>query len=90
MADSREPEPGEIDDWESPDVPPEPFKLVPAYVADRLFYRVVAWALALVAGAAVIGSIIIGVRGGDVPAALVAMGSTAVGALAGVLAANRK
>ena len=52
MADSREPEPGEIDDWESPDFPPEPFKLVPAYVADRLFYRVVAWALALVAGAA--------------------------------------
>ena len=62
---------------------------VPAYVGDRRFYRVVAWSLALVAGAAVIGSIFIGLQGQEVPESVVALGSTAVGALAGVLASNR-
>lgn len=90
MTNNREPDPGDIDDWESADAPSVPFTLIPAYVGDRVFYRVVAWSLAGIAAAAVLGCILIGVLGQDVPESIVALGSTAVGALAGVLASNRK
>ena len=80
----------EIIDWESADTPSDLLKLEPAYVSDRTFYRVVAWSLALVAVAAMIGSVFIAMMGKDVPQSVVALGSTAVGALAGVLASNRK
>ena len=90
MTNNGEPDPADIEDWESADVPATPLTLIPAYVGDRLFYRVVAWSLAGIAGAAVLGCVLIGAMGQDVPESIVALGSTAIGALAGVLASNRK
>lgn len=65
-------------------------KYGPAYFSDRHFYRVVAWALASLAGLALIGAIILAVYDKDIPDFVVAIGSTAIGALASVLMANRR
>ncbi len=83
------------DDWE--DAPSEgetevknAFLLAPpAYHGDRLFYRVVVWALAIVAVGALAGGMVLAGMGKDVPDTVLALGSAAVGALAGVLAGNR-
>jgi hypothetical protein len=61
----------------------------PAYHGDRFFYRVVVCALAAVAVGALIGGMILAAMCKDVPDAVLALGSAAVGALAGVVAGNR-
>lgn len=61
----------------------------PAYHGDRLFYRVVVFALAAVAVGALLGGMILAGMCKDVPDAVLALGSAAVGALAGVVAGNR-
>ena len=61
----------------------------PAYHGDRVFYRVVVWALAIVAVGALLGGMILAGVCKDVPDAVLALGSAAVGALAGVVAGNR-
>jgi hypothetical protein len=68
----------------------DPLKYDPAYLGDRHFYRVVAWSLAGLAGLALIGSIFLAAYDREIPDFIVAIGSTAVGALAGVLMANRR
>jgi hypothetical protein len=62
----------------------------PAYLGDRHFYRVAIWALSSLAVLALVGSIVLFALHKDVPEAVVAVGSTAVGALAGVLMVNRR
>lgn len=62
----------------------------PAYLGDRHFYRVAIWALSSLAVLALVGSIGLFALHKDVPEAVVAVGSTAVGALAGVLVINRR
>ena len=81
---------GPDDDWGGVDAPPDPpIRPAPAYLSDRTFYRIVAGSLALVAIASILGSIAIVLSGGKVPDSIVALGSTAAGALAGVLASTR-
>ena len=62
----------------------------PAYVGDTMIYRVVVWSLGLVAILAVIGAIVLsmGFWGKEIqiPDILTALGSAAIGALAGLLA----
>ena len=77
------------DDWGTPDEPSQP-RYAPAYFGDRHFYRVAIWALASFAGLALIGSIVLFALHKDVPDSVVAIGSTAVGALASVLVVNRR
>ena len=57
----------------------------PAYHGDRLLYRVVAITLALVALGSLAASILLTMPEMEIPQSIVALGSTAVGALAGVL-----
>ena len=78
-------DPGSSDgEWGSPDTPLQ-LRYGPAYHGDRFFYRVVAFTLALVALGALAASIFLAAAGKEIPQAIVALGSTAVGALAGVL-----
>ena len=61
----------------------------PAYVGDRMVYRVVVFSLGAVAILALIGSIVLqygGTAAQDQPPLLIAFGSAAIGALAGLLA----
>jgi hypothetical protein len=79
------------DDWGSAEErQTDPLKYDPAYLSDRYFYRVVAWSLAGLAGLALIGTIFLAAYDKEIPDFIVAIGSTAVGALAGVLMANRR
>ena len=68
----------------------DPVRYGPAFLGDRHFYRVVAWSLASLAGLALIGSIVLAALDKDIPDFIVAIGSTAIGALASVLMANRR
>jgi hypothetical protein len=82
------------DDWGEPldaqhRQPEDQLRFSPAYRRDRHFYRVVAWSLALLALLALIGTIVLVVFGREVPDAVVAIGSTAAGALAGVVTGDR-
>jgi hypothetical protein len=63
----------------------------PAFVSDKWVYRMVVFALGLVCGCAVLGTIYLtatwtGTTPVQIPDALTALGSAAVGALAGLLA----
>jgi hypothetical protein len=58
----------------------------PAYVGDKVVYRIVVLALALVMLTAAVGAIVLSWNGKLMPDSLVALGSAAVGALAGLLA----
>ena len=58
----------------------------PAYRGDKAVYRIVVIALAAVMLVAAIGAIAISWAGKTMPESLVALGSAAVGALAGLLA----
>lgn len=78
------------DDWESSEQPDLLEYADPAYLGDRHFYRVIGWGLVLIAGTAAIGSIVLAAYDKDIPEALVAIGSAAIGALAGVLTASRR
>lgn len=62
----------------------------PAFWRDRWFYRVVGGSLAVIAGIALIGAIALAACDKPVPDSVVALGSTAIGALAGVLVADRR
>lgn len=56
----------------------------PAYRRDRWIYRLVAGVLGLIALVAAVGAIWLALEGTDIPDLLVALGSAAVGALAGL------
>jgi hypothetical protein len=58
----------------------------PAYLGDRAIYRIVVLALALVLLTAAVGAIVLGWNGKAMPESLIALGSAAIGALAGLLA----
>lgn len=77
-------------DWGSSDSSDGKHKIrsAPAYESDRFFYRVVAVSLGLAIILSVVGSVILAFCGKQNEAVL-AIGSAAVGALAGVLAARR-
>ena len=61
----------------------------PAYFGDRYFYRVVGWGLVGIVGIAMGGLIWLAACEKEIPDAIVAMGSAAIGALASVLTVNR-
>ena len=92
LADPKPPDTGSPSDtWGSAEESrTDPLKYGPAYLGDRHFYRVVAWSLAGLAGLALIGSIVLAAYDKDIPDFVVAIGSTAIGALASVLMANRR
>lgn len=77
-------------DWGSSDSPEEQAKIdrAPAYESDPFFYRVVAVSLGSAIILSVVGSVLLAFYGIEAQA-LLAIGSAAVGALAGVLAARR-
>lgn len=58
----------------------------PAYVGDRIIYRVVVITLALIVVTAAVGAIFLEWNGKNIPESLIALGSAAIGALAGLLA----
>ncbi len=60
----------------------------PAYTNDKPFYRIVAIALSAVVVLTIIGAIWLASNNKEIPDAIIALGSTAVGALAGVLAGS--
>ena len=82
------------DDWESGDLgSPDPDEFIepqfPAYLGDRLFYRLIGAGLVAIVVIALLGLIGLAAYGKEIPEAIVAMGSAAIGALAGVLTVNR-
>ena len=84
-------EPNGVQDWGDPDASPEP-RMSPArlaYETDPVFFRIVGRMLGAAILLSVVGSIVLAACGKNVPEALVAIGSGAVGALAGVLASRR-
>ena len=62
---------------------------IPAYRGDRAFYRTIAASLGLAVLLCVMGAIWVATRGLEVPQVLTAIGSAAIGAFAGVLAAPK-
>lgn len=54
--------------------------------SDRLIYRIVVSALSIISLIGVLGALILSFYGKDTPPAVIALGSTALGALAGLLA----
>ena len=81
----------EMDDWGEPDETKFlEYSPDPAYLGDRLFYRVVDWGLVAAVGLALMGSIGLAAYDKEVPESIVAIGSAALGALAGVLTVNRR
>ena len=79
------------DDWgSSEERPSAPLTYGPAYLRDRYFCRVVACSLAGIAGVALLDSIGLAAFGKEFPEFVVAIGSTAVGALASVLLVDRR
>lgn len=71
------------EDWQSDDRPAAVSER-PAYETDPWFYRTVVIALGLSAAGSVLGIVLLVALGQPPPDALVAIGSGAVGALAGV------
>ena len=82
------------DDWGLPEqqehAEPLRYSPDPAYLGDRHFYRVVGWGLVAIVGLALMGSIGLAAFDKEVPEAVIAIGSAAIGALAGVLTVNRR
>ena len=68
------------------DITEEAKSKTPAYYGDTLIYRMVVGALGLVVLIAAVGAIILVAEGKTAPDVLVALGSAAIGALAGLLA----
>ncbi len=58
-------------------------------IKDQSFYRIVAWALSIVVILTIVGGLWLASDGKDIPAAIIALDSTAVGALVGVLAGTK-
>lgn len=63
---------------------------LPAYHGDNQFYRIVALFLGATVVLCVIGAIYLAYAEKDIPDALVALGSAAVGALAGLFAPSQR
>ena len=82
MANNDEPE-----DWGGSDDKQEPFyRTPPAFWGDRKFYRILLYILGLIAVLSIIGVFALALKDKDAPDAIVALGSTALGALAGLIA----
>jgi hypothetical protein len=64
----------------------EALNAVPAYVGDKLLYRIAVIVLGSLAVIAALGSIVLVFSGKTTPEVLVALGSAAVGALVGLFA----
>lgn len=62
----------------------------PAYENDQHFYRVVAWSLSITVILSMLGSLGLAYLGKSIPESILALGSTAVGALAGVLVGSKR
>lgn len=62
----------------------------PAYESDQHFYRVVAWSLSITVILSMLGSLGLASFDKSVPDPIIALGSTAVGALAGVLVGSKR
>ena len=62
----------------------------PAYYNDPVFYRIVGGTLCLVVVASMIGMFFLAGNSIKIPEGIIAVASTAVGALAGVLAGSRR
>ncbi len=78
------------DDWGSADERRfVPLRSEPAYLRDRRFYRIVALSLAILAGLALVGALALAAHDKEAPEFAVALGSTAIGALAGLVAGRR-
>ena len=81
-------QPPGVQDWGAPEASPEP-RTSPArlaYQTDPIFFRIVASMLGAAVLLSVVGCIGLAACRIEIPQALVAIGSGAVGALAGVLA----
>ena len=88
---STEITPFDTDDWGEPDETDFlEYNPDPAYFGDRHFYRVIGWGLVAVVVLSLIGSIGLAAYDKDIPEAIIALGSAAIGALAGVLTVNRR
>lgn len=84
------PVPTQADHWGASDSGVATYKInSPVYWSDKLFYRVVVFSLSLVAVGALIGVIVLTMTENEIHDSLVALGSAAVEALAGVLADSR-
>ena len=75
---------------ELPKIISEAANETPAYIGDKFLYRMVAFALGLVILLAAIGAIVLALLGKTTPDLLVALGSGAIGALAGLFAPSGK
>ena len=75
---------------ELPKIISEAANETPAYIGDKFLYRMVAFALGLVILLAAIGAIVLALLGKTTPDLLVALGSGAIGALAGYLPLREK
>ena len=64
--------------------------IVEAYRGDRHFYRVIAYSLGVAIGLSVVCSTVAFLCTGEVPDGITAIGSAAVGALAGVFTATSR
>ena len=79
------------DDWgSSEERSSDPLAYGPAYLRGRYFYRVAACSLAGIAGVPLIGSIGLAAYDKEIPEFVVAIESTAVGALDSVLMVDRR
>lgn len=80
---------GEAQDWGSGE-DNQRIERHPAYRGDRHFYRVVAWSLSAVVILSMLGSLCLAYLDKNIPEAIIALGSTALGALAGVLVGSKR
>ncbi len=71
--------------WGDPDAQGLPLPKVPAYLGDRVFYRLVLLFLGLIALASVAAAFYFPVHDKEIPEVLIALGSAAVGALVSLL-----
>ena len=69
---------------------PPRFADEPIFKRDRIFYRTAIWFLGITAVLSVLGAVEAYVKTHDAPDGVIAIGSAAVGALAGVFTASRR
>lgn len=65
-------------------------EIVEAYRVDAKFYRIVAWSLGVAVSLSIVCSLIAVLCGASVPNGITAIGSAAVGALAGIFTATSR
>jgi len=80
-------DPGNGEDWGLSDDAPQPsYRNPPAYWGDKQFFRLLLRILGGVAIITVLGIFLLSAFDKDIPDSIVALGSTALGALAGLIA----